>query len=104
MTDVLNYSLLAATQRRDQFSSLLALMPGLIIVVLVMGPSVWLALQSFYASGQLSLEHYQRMLENPSYASIMLNTLQLSAIVTLIVVLVGYPTTYAITLLPGRSS
>jgi ABC-type spermidine/putrescine transport system permease subunit I len=104
MKDVLNNSLLAATQRRDQFSSLLALIPGLIIVVLVMGPSVWLALQSFYANGQLSLEHYQRMLENPSYASIMLNTLQLSAIVTLIVVLVGYPTTYAITLLPGRSS
>ena len=104
MKYALNHTVLAATQRREQRSSLYAMMPGLLLVALIIGPSLWLAFLSFYANGQPSLEHYQRILDNPSYASIMLNTLHLSVVVTVIVVLLGYPTTYAITLLPKRGS
>jgi ABC-type spermidine/putrescine transport system permease subunit I len=104
MKYALNHTVLAATQRREQRSSLYAMMPGLLLVALIIGPSLWLACLSFYANGQPSLEHYQRILDNPSYASIMLNTLHLSVVVTVIVVLLGYPTTYAITLLPKRGS
>ncbi|MGE3829849.1 MAG: ABC transporter permease, partial [Parvibaculaceae bacterium] len=56
----------------------------------------WLAALSFVSDGSLSLVHYQRMLENPSYARIMSDTLYLSFLVTLIVVVVGIPTTHVI--------
>lgn len=104
MSAVLNAPLLASAERRERSSVFAAMLPGLLIVALVIGPALWLAGLSFWADGALSLDHYRRMLDNPSYAAIFLNTFKLSGLVTLIVVLIGYPSAYAITLLPPRLS
>ncbi|MGE3829850.1 MAG: hypothetical protein AB7F76_02545, partial [Parvibaculaceae bacterium] len=56
-------------------------LPALIIVGIVALPFFWLAALSFVSDGSLSLVHYQRMLENPSYARIMSDTLYLSFLV-----------------------
>ncbi|HVY99721.1 MAG TPA: ABC transporter permease [Dongiaceae bacterium] len=70
--------------------------PGVALVSLVSLPFVWLSLLSFVADGSLSLANYARMVENPSYQTIVLKTLQLSAVVTIVVIAVGYPTAYFI--------
>ena len=60
--------------RRDAFQERLALIslaaPALLIVVMtILVPVGWLFWLSFTADdGSLSLEHYRRMLEHPSYA------------------------------------
>lgn len=95
---------IAALELRQRVDAALTLLPGLLIVALVIGPALWLAGLSFWSDGQLSLAHYQRMLANPSYASIFLTTFKLAGLVTLIVALLGYPTAYAISLLPPRWS
>ncbi len=59
-------------------------------------------MSSFFSEGELSLKNYQLMLDNPSYATILLTTFELSAVVTLVVTLLGYPTAYFIWLLPSR--
>jgi ABC-type spermidine/putrescine transport system permease subunit I len=104
MTYAPNARRIAALELRQRIDAALTLLPGLLIVALVIGPALWLAGLSFWSDGQLSLTHYQRMLANPSYASIFLTTFKLAVLVTLIVVLLGYPTTYAISLLPPRWS
>jgi ABC-type spermidine/putrescine transport system permease subunit I len=70
--------------------------PGVALVSLVVLPFLWLGALSFVAGGELSLANYTRMVENPSYQAIILRTLQLSAIVTLVVIAIGYPTAYYI--------
>ena len=65
---------IAALELRQRIDAALTLLPGLLIVALVIGPALWLAGLSFWSDGQLSLTHYQRMLANPSYASILLTT------------------------------
>ena len=71
-------------------------LPALIVVAVIALPFFWLATLSFVSEGSLSLIHYQRMLENPSYTTVMTDTLYLSFLVTLIVIIVGIPTTHVI--------
>lgn len=70
--------------------------PAVLVALVVLLPFLWLAVLSFFENGALSLVHYQRMLENPSYASILSDTILLSLLVTGIVILLGIPTTYFI--------
>ncbi len=73
-----------------------------LVVVLVVLPVAWMFLLSFVEKGDLSLAHYARMLTYSSYSNILVTTLRISAIVTAICVLVGYPVAYLIAQLPGR--
>ncbi len=100
----LNARLLTALETRSKAELALMVLPSLMIVALVIAPAIWLGVLSFSVDGVPSLEHYQRMIDNSSYAAIFLTTFQLAGLVTVITVLVGYPATYAITLLPPRLS
>src|SRR4051812_33301778 len=100
----LNARLLTALETRSKAELALMVLPSLMIVALVIAPAIWLGVLSFSVDGAPSLAHYQRMIDNSSYAAIFLTTFQLAGLVTVITVLVGYPATYAITLLPSRLS
>jgi putative spermidine/putrescine transport system permease protein/spermidine/putrescine transport system permease protein len=100
----LNARLLTALETRSKAELALMVLPSLMIVALVIAPAIWLGVLSFSVDGAPSLAHYQRMIDNSSYAAIFLTTFQLAGLVTVITVLIGYPATYAITLLPPRLS
>lgn len=97
-----NSEILDAAGKRERLSTALLFLPGLLIVLVAIGPALWLAGLSLISEGAFSTVHYQRIWDNASYAAIIFTTLQLSAVVTAVVVLVGYPATYAITLLSPR--
>ena len=72
----------------------LLLLPGLLVVgALLLLPLLWLLALSFYDNG-LSLVHYTRLFEDPSYAKSFLLTFQIAGAVTLTAVLLGYPLCY----------
>ena len=66
-------------------------------------PVAWLFGLSFLADdGSLSLAHYRRMIEQPSYARIFLATFKVSFITTAVCVVLGYPLAYVLAQLPRR--
>ncbi len=75
------------------------LVTGLIIVL----PVSWLFYLSFIgADGSVSLENYLRMVESKSYARIFVTTFQVSALTTVLCLLIGYPLAYFLAGLPER--
>jgi putative spermidine/putrescine transport system permease protein/spermidine/putrescine transport system permease protein len=75
----------------------------LIIVAIILIPVGWLFYLSFVGGdGQLSLEHYQKMIQYKSYARVFMTTFQVSMLTTLICILIGYPLAYFLALLPQR--
>lgn len=74
----------------------------LILVVLVI-PVGWLFYVSFVgAEGRFSLENYERMWTNKSYARIFLTTFKVSLLTTGLCFLIGYPLAYFMSQLPNR--
>ncbi len=102
MTAGVNSAILASVDASEKRQSHLLLFPAIAVVSLAIAPFLWLGALSFVADGQISLEHYARMLANPSYITTFVTTLQMSAVVTAFVVLLGFPAAYAISLLPHR--
>lgn len=98
----------AAGLRRDQLFerwTLLALTaPALLLVLITMIiPVGWLFWLSFLADdGSLSLEHYRRMIEQPSYGRTFLITFEVSLLTTAICIMLGYPLAYVLSQLPRR--
>jgi ABC-type spermidine/putrescine transport system permease subunit I len=77
----------------------------LLLTVMMILPVAWLFGLSFVSDGgQLTLAHYQRMLDQPSFRRIFLTTFQVSGITTLLCVLMGYPLAYLIAHLPARAA
>ena len=75
------------------------LVTGLIVVL----PVSWLFYLSFIgADGGASLENYVRMIESKSYARIFVTTFQVSALTTVLCLLIGYPLAYFLAGLPER--
>lgn len=78
------------------------LLPGLLIIAaLLLMPLVWLLGLSFMHESGLSLIHYQRLFEDPSYAKSFAVTFQIASTVTALTVLLGYPLCYWMLRLPG---
>ncbi|HMK78568.1 MAG TPA: ABC transporter permease [Xanthobacteraceae bacterium] len=98
----------AAGLRRDARAERIALfglgLPALALVTVTMViPVAWLFWLSFLGDdGALSLEHYRRLIEQASYARIFRATFEISAIVTAICILLGYPLAYVLSQLPRR--
>ncbi|HSC98833.1 MAG TPA: ABC transporter permease [Casimicrobiaceae bacterium] len=96
--------------RRDQLRERIALLslcaPALLLVLVTMLlPIAWLFSLSFAADdGTLSLVHYRRMLEQPSYARIFVMTFKVSLVTTGICVAFGYPLAYVLSQLPRRAA
>jgi len=77
-------------------------LPALALVTVTMIlPVGWLFWLSFLADdGSLSLVHYQRLVDQPSYGRIFRVTFEVSALATAICVVLGYPLAYVLSQLP----
>ena len=82
-----------ASKRSGSYQALL-LLPGFLFVGgLLLVPLLWLLALSFYDNG-LSLVHYERLFDDPSYLKSFLLTFEIAGAVTLVAVLLGYPLCY----------
>jgi putative spermidine/putrescine transport system permease protein/spermidine/putrescine transport system permease protein len=99
-----------AALRRDQWRERLGLAglaaPALLLVIVAMLiPMAWLFGLSFRDdAGALSLEHYRRMLSEPSYGRTFRTTFEISLATTVICILIGYPLAYFLSQLPRRAA
>ena len=93
-------------QRLERWLLLALAAPALVLVlVMILIPVGWLFWLSFVADdGTLSLVHYRRMIEQPSYARTFRTTFEISFVTTAICVLVGYPLAYTLSQLPRRAA
>ena len=104
------HTLHAGGLRRDdriERAALLALsLPALLLVALTMlAPVAWLFGLSFQADdGSFSLEHYRRMVEQPSYRRTFGVTFQVSLMTTALCIVAGYPLAYVLSQLPRRAA
>jgi len=100
----------AAGLRRDSLLERLALAslsaPALLLVLVTMiAPVAWLFWLSLLGDdGALSLEHYRRMLEQPSYGRTFVTTFKVSLLTTGLCILAGYPLAYVLSQLPRRAA
>ncbi len=100
----------AAELKRDsllerlQLASLAA--PALLLVLITMlAPVAWLFALSFLGDdGALTLAHYRRLLEQPSYARTFVTTFKVSLLTTGLCILAGYPLAYMLSQLPRRAA
>ena len=66
-------------------------------------PVAWLFALSFLADdGSMSLVNYRRLIEQPAYERIVVVTFEISALTTLICIVLGYPLAYLLSQLPRR--
>lgn len=72
-----------------------------VIILLPFGFLAWTSM--FDTSGAPSAENYLRLLR-PAYVQAFLSTLELSAVVSLLCVLLGYPVAYLLSQLPPRAA
>lgn len=100
----------AAGLRRDVAVERLALLglggPAIFLMLATMlAPIAWLFWLSFLDDGgALSLEHYWRILEQPSYGRTFRTTFEISLVTTAICIVFGYPLAYALAQLPKRAA
>lgn len=77
----------------------------LLVIVTMILPVGWLFWLSFLNdAGDFSLEHYRRMLVQPSYGRAISLTFEVSFITTAICIVLGYPLAYVLSQLPRRAA
>jgi putative spermidine/putrescine transport system permease protein len=82
-------------QRREQGLMLALVAPALLVMVLlIVLPVGWLAWQSVYHDG-FTLENYRRFLNEDIYWRSFALTFEISALVTVLTIVLGYPIAYA---------
>jgi len=87
-------------QRREQRLMLALALPALLVILLlVVLPVGWLAWQSIYHDG-FTLENYRRILNEDIYWRSFALTFEISLMVTLLALLLGYPIAYAASAAP----
>ena len=85
-----------AEERRESWRLGALAVPGLLLIMVVaLAPNAWLIWLSFRNESGFTFEHYLRLL-HPSYTITLQTTFELSFLVTLICVLLGYPLAYLI--------
>ena len=101
-----NAAALRADEHRERWMLLGLSGPALALVLVTMVlPIAWLFGLSFLADdGSLSLMHYRRMIEQPSYARIFGATFKVSLMTTALCVVLGYPLAYVLSQLPRRAA
>ena len=91
-------------QRREQHLMLALALPALLVILLlVVLPVGWLAWQSVYHNG-FTLENYRRIWSEDIYWRSFALTFEISLLVTLLALLLGYPIAYAASVAPRRWS
>ncbi|WOH48656.1 ABC transporter permease [Bradyrhizobium sp. sBnM-33] len=92
----------ALHQRREQRLMLALALPALLVILLlVVLPVGWLAWQSVYHNG-FTLENYRRIWSEDIYWRSFALTFEISLLVTLLALLLGYPIAYAASIAPRR--
>ena len=93
---------LIARDARAERNRLLGLVvPALALVaVLLLTPLGWLTWQSFVNENGLTFEHYRRLVADETYFKSFLLTFEISGLVTLLAILLGYPVSYLLCQLP----
>jgi putative spermidine/putrescine transport system permease protein len=93
----------AAGQRRRAMQGTAALVvPALLVFVFVYAlPLGSLVFDSFHKDGHFTLANHLESITSPAFGTIMLRTVTLSAIVTLLCLLIGYPLAYILASLRG---
>ncbi len=91
---------------RERLGLLSLVAPALLLILVTMlAPVGWLFYLSLLSDqGAFSLEHYQRMWDQPSYRRTFLTTFQVSALTTVICILLGYPLAYFLSEIPKRAA
>ena len=91
-----NAAELRAQERAEQWMLGGLAVPGLVLIgIVALAPIVWLFWLSFRDADGMTLAHYARML-HPSYLITLVSTFELSFLVTIICILLGYPLAYVI--------
>ncbi|MDG1193621.1 MAG: ABC transporter permease [Arenicellales bacterium] len=103
---MLNGQELKSQKKREEWVLLGLSLPAIFVIALVVIlPVGWLFYLSFVdGHGSFSLEHYQKMVEYKSYARVFIATFKVSALTTLICIVLGYPIAYFLAALPSRWS
>jgi putative spermidine/putrescine transport system permease protein len=79
-------------------------LPGLLVVaLLLLYPLVLLVGLSFQTKTGWGLDHYQRMVDQPVYRQVLWRTVWISAVVTALDLLLGYPLAVALQRATGRT-
>jgi putative spermidine/putrescine transport system permease protein len=112
MTDLVHHPLrdsaeqtrLIARDARAERNRLLSLVvPALALIgFLLLIPLGWLTWQSLVNEGGLTPEHYLRLVEDETYFKSFVLTFEISGLVTLLAILLGYPVSYLLCQLPPR--
>lgn len=91
-----NFAQLRAQERNEQLMLGSLALPGiLLIAVIALAPIAWLFWLSFNGPSGLTLAHYERLL-HPSYVITLRTTFELSVLVTIVCIVLGYPLAYVI--------
>jgi putative spermidine/putrescine transport system permease protein/spermidine/putrescine transport system permease protein len=91
-----NAAALRAQERSEQWMLGSLALPGMLLIgIVALAPIAWLFWLSFRDADGLTLAHYARLL-HPSYLITLQSTFELSFLVTIICVLLGYPLAYVI--------
>jgi putative spermidine/putrescine transport system permease protein/spermidine/putrescine transport system permease protein len=106
MTALLNAAALQRSARWERLGLASLITPALLLIVVTMLlPVCWLFYLSVLSdAGNFSLEHYQRMWEQPSYGRTFVTTFKVSVLTTGICILLGYPLAYFLSELPKRAA
>jgi ABC-type spermidine/putrescine transport system permease subunit I len=90
---------------RRQVGYLVLLLPALIVLlVLFVYPILRLLVTSVYDGGQLTLEHYRRIVEVDLYLRVLRTTFTIALQVTLVCLALGYPLAYFLATLRARTA
>ena len=105
-TPMLHGQELQSQKKREEWVLLGLSLPAIFVIALVVIlPVGWLFYLSFVdGHGSFSLEHYQKMVEYKSYARVFITNFKVSALTTLICIVLGYPIAYFLAALPSRWS
>jgi putative spermidine/putrescine transport system permease protein/spermidine/putrescine transport system permease protein len=106
MTALPNALALQRSARWERLGLASLITPALLLIVVTMLlPVCWLFYLSVLSdAGNFSLEHYQRMWEQPSYGRTFVTTFKVSLLTTGICILLGYPLAYFLSELPKRAA
>ncbi|MCX2726046.1 ABC transporter permease [Thermomicrobium sp. 4228-Ro] len=92
-------------EMRRQLGYLLLLLPAFaLLVLLFVYPIARLLVTSLYADGQLTLEHYRRIVEVDLYLRVLRTTFVIALQVTIICLVLGYPLAYFLATLRPRTA
>lgn len=94
---------IARDSRREQARILGLIVPALVVLAaLLLVPLVWLIWQSVIGPEGLTTAHYQRIVDDVGYHNSFWLTFEISVLVTVLAILIGYPVSYMLSRLKPK--